>query len=209
LPDYNLPDHTLTPAYTFTPYPPDAAPLAFHRDFLYDFVNYPNTASEVSNAFSSSGSTRTYHLDASDSKIVSGKEFQFFLKDANGLIYARVGDPDAADWYRTIRPWSFLIRDVIEQTDRITILDNVIDPTKGEKAELQYVLAKSGTITIQVFNLAGDLVDILYRGRRPAGEYSTAWDGRNRAGNIVARGIYFVRFTGPGIDQYRKVMVVK
>lgn len=125
------------------------------------------------------------------------------------MIYARVGDPDADDWYRTIRPWSFLIRDVIEQTDRITILDNVIDPTKGEKAELQYVLTKSGMITIQVFNLAGDLVDILQRGHQAAGEYTTAWDGRNRAGRIVARGIYFVRFTGPGIDQYRKVMVVK
>ncbi|MCF6335063.1 MAG: T9SS type A sorting domain-containing protein, partial [Spirochaetales bacterium] len=109
----------------------------------------------------------------------------------------------------SVRPWSFLIRDIIEQTDRITILDNVIDPTKGEKAELQYVLAKSGTITIQVFNLAGDLIDILHRGRQSAGEYTTAWDGRNRNGAIVVRGIYFVRFTGPGIDQYRKVMVVK
>ena len=209
LPAYDPPD--LAAVYGYTPYPLNGAPPTFLRDFVYDLVNVPNTLSVIQGPVSSSGATRTYHFDSTDSKIVSGKEFQFFLRDnsPDPLIYARVGDPNAADWYRTIRPWSFLIRDVIEQTDRITILDNVIDPTKGEKAELQYVLAKSGTITIQVFNLAGDLVDILYRGRKSAGEYSTAWDGRNRAGNIVARGIYFVRFTGPGIDQYRKVMVVK
>jgi hypothetical protein len=131
------------------------------------------------------------------------------MRDTNGFLYARVGNSSASNWYRTIRPWSFLIRDVIEQPSRVSILDNVIDPTKGQKAELHYILEKSGMITIQVFNLAGDLIDILHRGRQNAGEYTTTWDGKNRNNAIVVRGIYFVRFTGPGIDEYRKVMVVK
>ncbi|MDY7029806.1 MAG: FlgD immunoglobulin-like domain containing protein, partial [Spirochaetota bacterium] len=133
----------------------------------------------------------------------------FFLRDENGFLYARVGDSDASNWYRTIRPWSFLIRDVVRQTSRVSILDNVIDPRKGEETELHYILDKSGLVTIQVFNLGGDLVDVLYRGRRPAGEYTTSWNGRNQAGHIVARGIYFIRVTGPDIDEIRKIMVVK
>ena len=35
------------------------------------------------------------------------------------------------------------------------------------------------------------------------------WNGTNNSGNAVARGIYFIRVVGPGIDETRKVMVVK
>jgi len=64
-------------------------------------------------------------------------------------------------------------------------------------------------VTVQVFNLAGDLVKIIHRGRQGSGEYLYTWDGSNRAGFTVARGIYYIRVTGPDIDEYRKVMVVK
>jgi hypothetical protein len=108
-----------------------------------------------------------------------------------------------------VRPWEFKIRNVRRQTARVSILDNVINPHRGDKVELHYILGDSGRYLIQVFNLAGDLVDVLYKGTRAPGEYTTAWDGRNRAGDIVARGIYFVRFIGPDIDEMRKVLVVR
>ena len=64
-------------------------------------------------------------------------------------------------------------------------------------------------MTITVFDLKGDIVNVLYRGQRGAGEYSTTWDGRNRGGRIVARGIYFIKVVGPGMNEIRKVLVVK
>jgi|GEM_PF-5954850 len=40
------------------------------------------------------------------------------------------------------------------------------------------------------------------RGSQSPGSYTVSWDGRNHAGNVVARGIYFIRFVGPdNIDQ--------
>jgi flagellar hook assembly protein FlgD len=53
------------------------------------------------------------------------------------------------------------------------------------------------------------VVRVLHRGRMGRGEYSTTWNGRNNSGDIVARGIYFVRVVAPGIDEYRKVIVAK
>jgi len=50
---------------------------------------------------------------------------------------------------------------------------------------------------------------VLYRGQRTAGEYSTSWDGRNRGNRVVARGVYFIKIVGPGINEIRKVLVVK
>jgi flagellar hook assembly protein FlgD len=64
-------------------------------------------------------------------------------------------------------------------------------------------------VTVQVFDLKGDIVSILHRGRQSAGTYTYVWDGKNRSGRVVARGTYFVGVVGPGIDEYRKILVVQ
>ena len=68
---------------------------------------------------------------------------------------------------------------------------------------------KSGNLTVQVFTLDGNLVKTLARTRVNEGTYTYHWDGTNGTGNPVARSLYFVKITGPGIDEVRKVMVVQ
>jgi flagellar hook assembly protein FlgD len=85
----------------------------------------------------------------------------------------------------------------------------VINPVNGDKAVLTYKLETPGMVTVQVFTLDGKIVKILHRGRQGAGTYTYKWDGKNTGGNMVARGIYFIRVVAPGVDEYRKVMVVK
>jgi flagellar hook assembly protein FlgD len=101
------------------------------------------------------------------------------------------------------------LRELFAQRGNVTIANNVINPNQGDRATLNYVLESAGLVRINVFNVAGDLVDTLYTGRKQAGEHSTTWDGTNRQGYPVARGIYFIRVMAGGIDEYRKVMVVK
>ncbi|NLJ44980.1 MAG: hypothetical protein GX430_00235, partial [Treponema sp.] len=64
-------------------------------------------------------------------------------------------------------------------------------------------------VTITVFTLDGDVVRSLQRGTLGVGDYTASWDGRNRAGDPVAPGMYFIRIVAPGIDEIRKVMVVR
>ncbi|MDT8298630.1 MAG: FlgD immunoglobulin-like domain containing protein, partial [Spirochaetaceae bacterium] len=143
-------------------------------------------------------------------KIIDGADLDFFFLIAPNHYAARCEDDTASDWYRRIRPWSIKIRNVVTQAGGISILNNIINPNRNERTSLHYTLKNGGTVTIQVFDLAGGLVEILQRGYQDAGEYAVAWDGRNRSGNVVARGIYFIRYVGPGgIDQIRKVLVVK
>ena len=166
------------------------------------------------------GSSRLfeYKWPADHEKIVNNTdlEFFFYLPSPDGspnhgnLYAARLIDDTASDWYRGVRPWSLLIRDIITQAGGITVLNNIINPLRGEKASLQYQVTDGGTVTIQVFDLSGDMVEILQRGYQEPGEYSVSWNGRNRGGGVAARGIYFIRYVGPGgIDQIRKVLVVK
>jgi hypothetical protein len=160
-----------------------------------------------------------FSIPATDPRVKSVSTLEFFLTLDNGsnttnpLYVARLdvapGAPIPANWYRLVRPFSFDIHDVTKQRSNATILNNVIDPTRGERVRLSYQLTKAGQVTIQVFTLDGDLVQVLYRGYRQAGDYTASWDGKNRGGRVVARGMYFIRIVGPDIDEIRKVLVVK
>ena len=55
----------------------------------------------------------------------------------------------------------------------------------------------------------GNLVKTLARTRVNEGTYTYRWDGTNGAGNPVARSLYFVKITAPGIYETRKVMVIQ
>jgi hypothetical protein len=154
---------------------------------------------------------RDFSIPASDPEITDGADLQFlFVIDPGGglelLPYARIPNPEDP---RTARPWVIKIRDLRTQRGEATITNNVINPLRGETVKFTYTIAQDGRVTITVFDLKGDIVDVLYRGQRAAGEYSTAWDGRNRGNRVVARGVYFIKFVGPGINEIRKVLVVK
>jgi hypothetical protein len=140
-------------------------------------------------------------------------EFYFHLDTSPPDLYVARLDPRGGQpWYRRVKPFSFRVLDTVNQRSGATILNNVIDPTRGERTFLHYTLTRSGRVTIQVFTLDGNLVKVLQRGNQsenPSDGYTVSWDGRNEGGNIVARGMYFIRIVAPDIDEIRKVMVVK
>ena len=138
--------------------------------------------------------------------------FEFYLSFSNaapGLLYARLTRPTASDWYRSVRPFAFGLHKPLPQKGGVEIFKNVINPERGERTLLQYSLKNSGQVTISIFTLNGDLVRVLFAGRQNAGSYSITWDGRNASGQVVARGLYFIKIVGPGIEEMRKVLVVK
>jgi hypothetical protein len=137
-----------------------------------------------------------FHLDGTPPHLYAAR-----LDAAPGVI--------PADWYRRVKPFTFRFRDLASQRGGVTILNNVLDPTKDERTFVHYHLVNSGRVTIQVFTLDGTLVQVLQRGSQEAGEYDAIWDGKNRQGRPVARGMYFIRVVAPDIDEIRKVMVVK
>jgi hypothetical protein len=142
-------------------------------------------------------------------------EFCFHLAGTPPDLYVARLEMDATssipppDWYYRVRPFSFGIHNITRQRNTATILNNVINPTTGERVYLDYDLKKSGRVTIQVFTLDGNLVTILERRSQQVGKHRVSWDGRNAGGRIVARGMYFIRIVAPDIDEIRKVMVVK
>lgn len=105
--------------------------------------------------------------------------------------------------------WSFKVKETTLQRGGVTILNNVIDVNCGENAVVQVDMKESGNLNVIVMTLDGNIVKYLRHGYTDAGTHYYNWNGTNNGGSKVARGLYFVRVIGPGIDETRKVMCVK
>lgn len=105
--------------------------------------------------------------------------------------------------------WSFKVKNMVGQRGGVSILNNVINPLKGDQTIVEIQNPSSGKVRVMIMTLDGNVVTYLSRGSLAEGLHKFTWDGKNLSGNSVARGIYFVRVIGNGFDETRKVMVVK
>ena len=105
--------------------------------------------------------------------------------------------------------WSFRLKNITLQRGNVTVLNNVIDANKGEMSVIQVNMPSSGNLDVVVMTLDGNVIRYLQHGTASAGEHSYSWNGTTKSGKKVARGLYFVRVFGNGIDETRKIMVVK
>ncbi|MCI7545703.1 MAG: hypothetical protein MSA96_02805, partial [Treponema porcinum] len=119
------------------------------------------------------------------------------------LRLKNIGDISSADL------WSFKLQSITKQRGGVTIFNNVINASKGEKTVVQVNMPSGGTLNVIVMTLDGNIVKCLQHGETSQGDHNYTWDGTTKSGKKVARGLYFIRVFGNGIDETRKVMVVK
>jgi hypothetical protein len=104
----------------------------------------------------------------------------------------------------TLNP--FTISD--EQGD-VIIRNNIINPSRGEETILNYRLDQRSSVTITVYDLAGDPVKTLFRGSANPGMNEVSWDGKSRRGRAVVQGVYLIVVKIEKDRHVRKVLVVK
>ncbi len=75
--------------------------------------------------------------------------------------------------------------------------------------EILFELEKSGEATLEVYNLQGELVRTLVKGRREAGLNRVVWDGKNNQGRDMPSGTYFTRINAADRHETRKMILVK
>ena len=105
--------------------------------------------------------------------------------------------------------WSFRLKSAVLQRGNVTIFNNVIDVNKGEMSVVRVNMPSEGKLYVIVMTLDGNIIRYLQHGTASAGEHNYSWNGTSKSGKKVARGLYFVRVFGNGIDETRKIMVVK
>jgi hypothetical protein len=75
-------------------------------------------------------------------------------------------------------------------------------------AAIRFALATAGPVTLNVYDIAGQLVRELASGAWGAGEHVITWDGRGVGGVEVASGVYFVNLRTNGTSDTKKLVVI-
>jgi hypothetical protein len=96
---------------------------------------------------------------------------------------------------------------------RSVLLQNYPNPFNPE-TWVPYRLSTAGDVTINIYNVAGQLVRTLELGHREAGSYTVReraayWDGRNITGERVASGVYFYHIQSGSFHATKRMVIVK
>jgi hypothetical protein len=90
-----------------------------------------------------------------------------------------------------------------------SLLPNSPNPFNPETT-LYFTLAKNNTpVSLNIYNLKGQLVRHLVSGVLASGKHSCVWNGLDDAGKEVSSGVYFSRLFTPDNQQTRKMLLAK
>ncbi|NOY78751.1 MAG: ammonia-forming cytochrome c nitrite reductase subunit c552 [Calditrichaeota bacterium] len=119
-----------------------------------------------------------------------------------------------------------LLADVIQKSNEILNATGVKEetvagsPTKFElfqnypnpfnpSTKITYELPRASYVTLEVFNILGNRVCTLVKGKKKAGRHSIVWDGKDDLGHAVPNGVYVYRIQAGHRVDYRKMTLLK
>ena len=82
---------------------------------------------------------------------------------------------------------------------------NPFNPT----TKIEFTLAKSGFVTLQIYDVGGRKVRTLVSEELSSGYKSVLWDGKNEAGKDVASGVYFYQLKIGDFSEPKKMLLLK
>ncbi|MBN2008961.1 T9SS type A sorting domain-containing protein [candidate division KSB1 bacterium] len=94
------------------------------------------------------------------------------------------------------------------QPRTITLSQNYPNPFNA-LTRIDYYLPNSGSVSIKIINLQGQVVCTLVNESKNSGHYSATWDGRSDAGIPVSSGIYFYQLHCNGTPKNQKLLLLK
>lgn len=78
-----------------------------------------------------------------------------------------------------------------------------------DSTTIGYDLPVAAEVTLEVYNLLGQVVTTLVDERQDAGHHEVIWNGMNNAGKPVSSGVYLYRISTDGFTQTRKMTLIK
>jgi hypothetical protein len=74
---------------------------------------------------------------------------------------------------------------------------------------ITFAVSEAGEVRLSIYNMRGQLVQILYSGVISAGQHSRVWDGTDFRGAQVASGIYVYKLQAKGFVATKKLILIK
>ena len=146
--------------------------------------------------------------------------FKLVTGFSNGVLLSnlRAGVSNLAPWtvYRGAlnRQASFAATGYVDNEDHVQtpVFDrlsqnypNPFNPT----TTIRYSIDEPGPVSLDIYNIKGQLVKSLYRGTGEVGSHSAIWDGLDKSGNACSSGVYFYRLKTKNTSLTRKMLMLK
>jgi len=83
-------------------------------------------------------------------------------------------------------------------------LNNVFPNPFNPATTIKFDVAKTGMVTLNIYNVSGQLVETLVNSNMTAGSHQIVWNAAKHSS-----GVYIVRLTSDGLTATRKVTFMK
>ena len=178
-----------------------------------NIVTYTNGIQEVSNL------QGTGTINPTTEPLVFGNipGYQFWDGNLDEIRISSIAR--SADWIKasyTIQnnPQNYLYFQAEETEEEdddsgVAIRSNILCPARGESTVVCFRLDKATKVTVTVYDLAGDVVEVIFDQTGSVGSNEVSWDGKNRRGKNVVPGIYFITVLIDNKRYVLKALVVK
>ena len=127
------------------------------------------------------------------------------------LAEARAADDGSELFRRGIAVLESLINAIVP--GKTALFPNYPNPFNPE-TWIPYQLSEASDVTMTIYDMGGRVVKRLDFGYQPAGIYrerarAAYWDGRNKVGELVASGVYFVELRTKKFRQTQRIVMLK
>jgi len=147
----------------------------------------------------------TVDYQFTDGEVEEGKAYFYYLEDIN---------------ISGVKNKNVIIRVVVKTSvsasfipKKSRLLQNYPNPFNPE-TWIPYELAADSTVSIDIYNVQGQLIRHLALKEQKAGSYlmkdkATCWDGRDEPGQKVASGVYWYRLRAGQFNAIRRMVITK
>ncbi len=98
----------------------------------------------------------------------------------------------------------------VSESDPIAFVCGLPTPNPlVQRTVLSFELPVASDVALDVYDVAGRIVQSLAHGRLPAGRHERAWNGTDARGARAAPGVYFVRFAAGPYEAHRRILVLR
>ncbi len=101
------------------------------------------------------------------------------------------------------------VKSNINNYKNIVMLDQNCPNPFNPSTEISFSLPEKGEVSLNIYNIKGQLVKTLAEGVYDQGNHSVVWHGKNNAGSDCASGVYFYRLVSGKVSEIKKMVLLK
>ena len=90
----------------------------------------------------------------------------------------------------------------------MALLPNAPNPF-NPSTQIEFQLPEAGAVKLAIYNILGQQIHTLEKGEWVAGVHRIIWDGVDDMGRGVSSGVYLYHFESDGLQQTRRMLLLK